>query len=110
MADEREPQSERSRDERFEDALDDLFGPDTNEPEPAQVTKASAPVAPSTAAKPPAAAEPLPIRPKRSIVRTAAIGCGVIVAVLFVCLAILLVIGLVAGEDTGSAALRLAAV
>lgn len=113
MSDERRPQSERESDERFQQALDEMFGLDSNNPDPAaepapeiEAVAGPRPVSSRPVAPPASGPAPysVPATTKRSRRRTAALGCAGLFGLIFVCLVALLVIGLMTDDDGDAAA------
>lgn len=113
MSDDRQSHDNRERHERFEAALDDLFGPAEAPSNPDPIEAAPAPAVPpeavtaspiSTIDHAPSYPNPAPpYRKRRSIASTIGIGCAVVVGIVFFCIIALLVIGLIAGDDTSAA-------
>lgn len=114
MSDDRPTGPERDRQQRFEDALDDLFGADEPEsprdvPQPATdpVYPGDEPFGSSQHTPQPEPSYPIPTtaapaRQGRSVVRTLGISCAVVVALIFFCFTALAIIGFLTDGDTGA--------
>ena len=115
MSDDRAQGHGRERDERFEDALDEIFGPAERDPAPETPQPsvgakppedtpqiAPEPPAPSSASNPVPPAPSSPRQQGRSAARSIGIGCAVGVGGIFLCLVLLAIIGFVTGEDNGT--------
>ena len=114
MSDDRQRDPESSRDELFDAALDDLFGPGDagskpdSDPPRVEVEQAAEPVSVSPPPPQPSTLYPVqrgpgPVsgaKPTRSVGRTIGIGCAAVVAVMFFCLVALTIIGLFADDNT----------
>lgn len=116
MSDTRPTGPDRDRQQRFEDALDDLFGSDEPEP-PATAARpierqASVSTGPANnRAYSPQPSYPIPTESAsrqrgRSVGRTIGISCAVVVGIIFVCITALAIVGFIAGDDTGASSQR----